>query len=523
MPWVTFAALARLPDVHAFERSTMRTTSYSVDPSRLEQAVQEPAFAALAKEAELQNMPAFIIGGYVRDLLIGRSCKDVDVVVEGDGIAFAKAVSARLGAGQVHVFKNFGTAMFTHGDVQYEFVGARKESYSRNSRKPEVEPGTIQDDQERRDFTINALAISLNLGSLGALVDPFGGILDLDRGILRTPLDPDVTFSDDPLRMLRAVRFANQLGFTIDPPTFDAIVRNAKRLEIISEERIHTELNKIIVTHKPSIGFNLLLQTGLLQEFFPEFVELQGAEERAGIGHKDNFHHTLQVLDNVCEVSDDLWLRWAAIMHDIAKPATKRFVPGLGWTFHGHEDKGARMVPKIFRRMKLPLDEKMKFVQKLVALHLRPISLTKEEVTDSAVRRLLFDAGDDIDALMILCRADITSKNERKKDRYLRNYEVLMRKLKEVENKDRLRNFQPPITGEDVMLAFEIPPGRHIGDIKTVIKDSILDGRIPNERNEAWALMLEEGEKLGLQAKVTLPPPAASSEKVPEDASSSEL
>ena len=423
-------------------------------------------------------------------------------MVEGNGIAFAEAVAARLNARPVHVFKNFGTAMFMHGEVQVEFVGARKESYSRNSRKPEVEAGTIQNDQERRDFTINALAISLNAGSLGALVDPFGGILDLDRGLLRTPLDPDITFSDDPLRMLRAVRFATQLGFVIDPPTFDAIARNAKRLEIISAERIHTELNKIIATPKPSVGFNLLLQCKLLQEFFPEFVELQGAEEKFGMGHKDNFHHTLQVLDNVCAKSDDLWLRWAAVLHDIAKPLTKRFEPGHGWTFHGHEDKGARMVPKIFRRMKLPLDDQMKLVQKLVALHLRPIALTKEEVTDSAIRRLLFDAGDDIDALMILCRADITSKNEKKKERYLRNYEIVLQKLKDVEAKDRVRNFQPPITGEDVMRAFDVGPCKLIGDIKTVIKDAILDGVIHNERAEAWQLMLETGRKLGVEPVV---------------------
>ncbi|MEO8069582.1 MAG: HD domain-containing protein [Flavobacteriales bacterium] len=471
--------------------------------------MEQPLFQAVQAEAEERAIPAYAIGGYVRDLILGRACKDIDFVVEGDGISVAAAVAKRLGAGQVHVFKNFGTAMFMLGELQVEFVGARKESYSRDSRKPAVVPGTIKDDQERRDFTVNALAISLNPGSAGALVDPFGGILDLERGILRTPLDPDITFSDDPLRMLRAVRFAAQLGFTIEPGSFDAIRRNAARLDIISAERIHGELNKIIMTQVPSEGFLLLRDSGLLVRFFPEFLELQGAEEKFGIGHKDNFYHTLQVLDNVCAKSNDLWLRWAAILHDIAKPKTKRFDPEIGWTFHGHEDKGARMVPTIFRRMKLPLDDQMRFVQKLVALHLRPIALTKEIVTDSAVRRLLFDAGDDIDALMILCQADITSKNEKKKERYLRNYALVLRKLAEVEEKDRVRNFQPPITGQDVMAAFGISPSKYIGDIKTVIKDAILDGKIHNDRAQAWALMLETGRSLGLEPLAGMEVPVA--------------
>lgn len=482
--------------------------AFTVDTARIAGAVSTELAVAAGLVADRMGAPAFLIGGYVRDLILGRPCKDIDIVVEGDGIAYAQAVANELGVGPVHVFKNFGTAMFMLGEEQIEFVGARKESYDRNSRKPTVSPGTIRDDQERRDFTINALAIALNGPERGSLVDPFNGVEDLKAGIIRTPLDPDITFSDDPLRMLRAVRFATQLGFLIAEESFAGIVRNAHRLDIISAERIHTELNKIIRTPKPSIGFILLRDAGLLERFFPEFLELSGAEEKYGIGHKDNFHHTLQVLDNVCANSDDLWLRWAAIMHDIAKPRTKRFEPGHGWTFHGHEDKGARMVPGIFRRLKLPLDEQMKFVQKLVALHLRPIALTKAEVTDSAVRRLLFDAGDDIDALMILCRADITSKNERKKERYLRNYDLVMLKLAEVEEKDRVRNFQPPITGEDIMAAFAIEPCRTIGDIKTVIKDAIMDGHIRNDRNEAWQVMLAEGEKAGLslQAGMEVPP-----------------
>lgn len=473
--------------------------NHTVNTDRFIGVLNQPLFQAAERIAAHMGVKAYAIGGYVRDLLLARPCKDIDIVTEGDGIAFAEAMAKELDAGHVHVFKNFGTAMFMLGDTQVEFVGARKESYSRNSRKPEVAPGSIRDDQERRDFTINALAISLNAEDRGRLIDPFDGVRDLERGIIRTPLAPDITFSDDPLRMLRAIRFATQLGFFIEAATFEAIQRNADRLDIISAERIHTEVNKIILAKVPSIGFKLLLNSGLLVRFFPEMIELQGAEEKHGIGHKDNFYHTLQVLDNVAEKSDDLWLRWAAILHDIAKPKTKRFEPGHGWTFHGHEDKGARMVPGIFRRLKLPLDEQMRFVKNLVLLHLRPIALTKDIVTDSAVRRLLFDAGDDIDALMILCKADITSKNEAKKKRYLANYEVVLEKLREVEEKDRVRNFQPPITGEDVMRAFNIPPCKAIGDIKTVIKDAILDGKIHNDKAAAWSVMLEEGRKLGLQ------------------------
>lgn len=476
-----------------------RAASHAIDPGRINAVLDQPLFAAVEELAAREGTKTFCIGGYVRDLILGRPCKDIDFVVEGDGIAFAEKVAGDLQAGPVHVFKNFGTAMFRSEDMDVEFVGARRESYRGESRKPDVEPGTIRDDQERRDFTINALAISLNPGDRGALIDPFDGLADLHRGLIRTPLDPDVTFSDDPLRMLRAIRFAAQLGFFIEAKCVESIQRNAERLDIISAERIHGELNKIILSPKPSIGFKLLLTSGLLDRFFPEMVELQGAEEKNGVGHKDNFFHTLKVLDNVARVSDDLWLRWAAVLHDIAKPKTKRFDPRSGWTFHGHEDKGARMVPPIFRRMKLPLDDKMRFVQKLVALHLRPIALTKEEVTDSAIRRLLFDAGDDIDALMMLCKADITSKNEAKKKRYLENYALVMRKLEEVEDKDRIRNFQPPITGQDVMAAFGIRPCKAIGDIKTVIKDAILDGRIQNERAQAWALMLQEGRRLGLE------------------------
>ncbi|MBQ5678815.1 MAG: HD domain-containing protein [Rikenellaceae bacterium] len=455
-------------------------------------------FRRIQRIVDDKGLQAFVIGGFVRDYYLRRPSNDIDVVVIGSGIEVAETLGRELRT-KVSIFKTFGTAMLRCDGWEIEFVGARKESYSRDSRKPVVEAGTIEDDQRRRDFTINALAWSLNDATFGELVDPFDGMGDMESLIIRTPCDPDVTFDDDPLRMLRAVRFASQLGFDIYPDTFDAIQRNAHRIEIVSKERIITEINKIVLSPRPSIGFELLEMTGLLKLVFPELDALKGVERRGSHAHKDNFRHTLQVLDNVAQRSDDLWLRWAALLHDIAKPATKAYDPKIGWTFHGHEVLGSKMVPSIFRTMKLPLNDRMKFVQKMVFLHLRPIVLSEDLVTDSAVRRLLFEAGDDVESLMALCEADITSGIESKVKRYMQNFELVRRKMADIEEKDRVRNFQPPISGELIMSTYGIPPCREIGDIKAIIKDAILDGQIPNEYDAAYALMERLAEERGLK------------------------
>jgi poly(A) polymerase len=448
--------------------------------------LEQDIFKLIGQCADELNVDAYAIGGYVRDIFLKRNSKDIDVVTIGKGIDLATRLHQKLGEeAHLSTFKTFGTAQVKFKDLEIEFVGARRESYDRSSRKPQVEDGSLEDDQNRRDFTINALAIGLSAKNFGQLLDPFNGMQDLENKLIRTPLDPDITYSDDPLRMMRAIRFATQLNFTIHPDSFQAISKNKERIRIVSAERITDELNKIILSPVPSVGFKLLFDSGLLHFIFPEMVKLQGTETINGLSHKDNFYHTLEVLDNTAKKSDNLWLRWAAILHDIAKPATRRFEEGHGFTFHGHEDKGARMVPKIFTNLKLPLNEKMKYVQKLVLLHLRPIVLAKTEVTDSAVRRLLFEAGDEIDDLMILCESDITTKNPNKVKRYLQNFEIVRQKLIEIEEKDKVRNWQPPISGNEIMEIYNLPPGRTVGILKNALKDAILDGHIGNNAESA--------------------------------------
>jgi poly(A) polymerase len=460
---------------------------------------EEVILQRIAEAAEALGMPCYAIGGFVRDKIIGRPTKDIDIVCLGDGIRLAEESAKYFDqATQVAVFKNFGTAQFKVFDIDVEFVGARKESYRSHSRNPIVEPGTLEDDQNRRDLTINAIAINLCKEDFGSILDPFDGLGDIERKLLRTPLEPATTFADDPLRMMRAIRFAAQLHYTLDPDTLNAIRTQAERIKIITKERITDELNKILSTEKPSIGFELLYRTGLLHLIFPKMTDLAGAEYIDGRGHKDNFFHTLQVIDNICEHTDNLWLRWAALLHDIGKPATKRFEPGTGWTFHGHEWVGAKMVPGIFKELKLPLHDKMKYVQKLVQLHLRPISLTKENITDSAIRRLLFEAGEDIDDLMMLCSADITSKNQNKVKRYRENFLLVKQRMKEVEESDQLRNWQPPISGELIMSTFNLKPSKPVGLLKDAVREAILDGHIPNEFNAAFNYMLQKAAEMNL-------------------------
>ena len=465
----------------------------------LKQHFSAPVFRPITEVADQLGLECYVVGGYVRDLFLERPSKDIDVVVVGSGIRMAEALAERLGRGaHVAVFRNFGTAQLKWRGTEVEFVGARKESYTHDSRKPIVEDGTLEDDQNRRDFTINALAVCLNQARLGELVDPFGGLEDLKEKTIRTPLDPDVTFSDDPLRMMRAIRFATQLKFYIDDDTFASLTRMAGRIAIISRERIADELNKIILSPQPSRGLVDLERSGLLELIFPELAALRGVETKCGRAHKDNFYHTLEVVDNVARTSPDLWLRWAALLHDIGKPATKRWEPRVGWTFHNHNYVGEKMVPAIFRKMKLPMNEKMKYVQKLVGLHMRPIVIADEEVTDSAVRRLLFEAGDDIDDLMTLCEADITSKNSERKRRFLANFQLVRQKLKDLEERDRIRNFQPPVDGEEIMRTFHLPPCAQVGQLKSAIKDAILDGVIPNDHDAAYAYMMQKAKEMGI-------------------------
>lgn len=457
-------------------------------------------FGIISSIADELNLECYVVGGYVRDLFLQRPSNDIDIVVIGSGIAMAETLSRKLGKrAYLSVFKNFGTAQVKYKDLEVEFVGARKESYSHNSRKPIIENGTLEDDQNRRDFTINAMAVCMNKKHFGELIDPFNGIADLKERIIRTPLDPDITFSDDPLRMMRCIRFATQLNFYIEDETFASICKNKERIEIISGERISDELNKILLSPIPSKGFVDLERSGLLSFIFPELSALEGIETKSGKAHKDNFYHTLEVVDHIAKVTDNLWLRWAALLHDVGKARTKRFEPPIGWTFHNHNFIGEKMVPSIFRRLKLPMNEKMKYVQKLVSLHMRPIVIADEEVTDSAVRRLLFEAGEDIDDLMMLCEADITSKNEIRKQRFLNNFKIVRQKLKEIEEKDRLRNFQPPVDGEEIMRIFGLTPCKEVGSLKSSIKDAILDGVIPNEHDAAYEYMLNRAEKMGLK------------------------